>query len=216
MRIAVLVYGRLNECANYENYIDSIGREHDVDFFMSSDNSSEECLNQFLCLYKPLSYDNTKVQYDYDLTKYYRRGETNVHNMICHFTNKNRVFLLLEKYLEGHPVQYDVVLSLRVDVVIQNRLNFNNLVENTIYIPAGGDWVENGLNDQLAYGHLDVMKKYNGINIVDLIQRKLSIIHPESLVFANVRFHGLKLNRVNLDYYKIVKNKNRTPNEYIG
>jgi hypothetical protein len=207
MRIAVLVYGRLNECANnYENYIESIGREHEVDFFMSSDNPPEEYLNQFLSLYKPISYDNSKVQYEYDLKSYNKRGETNLHNMSCHFTNKNRVLLLLETYLVTHPVQYDVVLSLRVDVVIQNHFNFNNLVENNIYIPAGFDWVENGLNDQIAYGHLDVMKKYNGMNVLDLVQRKLSIVHPESLVFANVRFHGLKVNRVNLNY-KIVKNK---------
>ena len=39
MHIAVLIYGRLNHCAEqYENIIKSIGN-HKVDFFVSSDNS---------------------------------------------------------------------------------------------------------------------------------------------------------------------------------
>jgi predicted transcriptional regulator len=75
------------------------------------------------------------------------------------------------------------------------------LDNNTIYIPSGYDYVVNGINDQIAYGKLDVMKKYNYINPVDLLEKKLSIPHPESLNYANINFYKLNIKRPNIKYY---------------
>ena len=71
---------------------------------------------------------------------------------------------------------------------------------NVIYIPKDYDWVVNGLNDQIAYGKIDVMKKYNSINIVELLENNLSIPHPESLNFANIKLNNIIVERVNLIY----------------
>ena len=119
--------------------------------------------------------------------------------MTCHFINKNRVFLLLEEYINKTSIHYDVVISLRIDLVFQNSFDFNNLLDNTIYIPAGNDWLD-GINDQLAYGKIDVMKKYNSINPVNLLEQKLTVPHPESLNLANINFHKLEIKRVNLNH----------------
>jgi hypothetical protein len=76
---------------------------------------------------------------------------------------------------------------------------FDNLKDDTIYIPEGYDW--GGVNDQIAYGKLDVMKKYNSINAVDLLEKNLSIPHPETLNCANINFHKLKIERIHVEYY---------------
>ena len=204
MRIAVLIYGRLNKCVeHYNNIIENISNpQNEVDFFFSSDNASETLVNEFIRLYNPILYNNKAIHYDYDLMKYPgRRSETKFHNMTCHFINKNRVFVLLEEYMNETNIQYDVVVSLRVDCVFQNRFDFNNLKDNTIYIPHGFDWVINGINDQVAYGKMDVMKKYNSINPVYLLEEKLSIPHPESLTFANIHVNKLNIERVNIIYH---------------
>ena len=202
MRIAVLVYGRLNKCVeHYKNILESIGEHNDVDFFMSSDNSSESLLNDFIHLYKPKLYNNSSIKYEYNLHKYPgKRDETNIHNMCCHFINKNRVFLLLEEYKNKENINYDCVISLRIDIVFYNYFTFNNLEDNTIYIPSGRDYINDAINDQIAYGNIDVMKKYNSINPLDLLERRLSIPHPESLHYANIIFHNLQIERVNLEY----------------
>jgi hypothetical protein len=206
MRIAVLVYGRLNKCVEqYDNIIQSLGENNDIDFFLSSDNSSDVLLNDFIRLYKPILYNNDPVKYDYDLNNYPgKRIETNIHNMTCHFINKNRVFLLLEEHISKNNIHYDCALSLRVDCIIKNKFIFDSFEDNTIYIPSGYDHVEYDLceriNDQIAYGKVDVMKKYNSINPVDLLDKKLSIPHPESLVYANIHYHKLNVVRTNLDY----------------
>ena len=201
MRIAILVYGRLNKCVeHYDNTIETVGKHNDIDFFLSSDNSPESLLNDFTRLYKPILYTNNPIKYDYDLSKYPGgHPATNIHNMTCHFINKNRVFLLLEEYINKTSIHYDVVISLRIDLVFQNSFDFNNLLDNTIYIPAGNDWLD-GINDQLAYGKIDVMKKYNSINPVNLLEQKLTVPHPESLNLANINFHKLEIKRVNLNH----------------
>ena len=202
MHIAVLVYGRLNKCVeHYDNIIESIGKHNEIDFFLSSDNSSESLLSDFIHLYKPILYNNEPVHYDYDLGKYPgKRYETNIHNMTCHFINKNRVFLLLEEHTNKNNIHYDCAISLRVDCVIKNNFTLNNLEDNTIYIPFGYDWIENAVNDQIAYGKVDVMKKYNYIDPVDLLERNLSIPHPETLTYANIIFYKLQIERVNMKY----------------
>jgi hypothetical protein len=205
MRIAVLVYGRLNRCVeHYDNILSSIGSTNHIDFFLSSDNQDDALLNDFIRLYKPIAYNNESTQYDYDLEKY--RSEyhsyVKIHNLNCHFINKNRVFLLLEEYINKEDVKYDCVISLRIDCAFQNSFAFDNLEENTIYIPSGNDYAEEGLNDQIAYGKVDVMKKYHSINHVDILEKKLSVLHPESINYANIiHIHKLQVERVSLEYY---------------
>jgi hypothetical protein len=82
MHIAVLVYGRLTKCVeHYDTVLESIGKYNDIDFFCSSDNSSESLVNDFIRLYKPKLYDNSPIQYEYDLGKYPGlQNVTNIHN----------------------------------------------------------------------------------------------------------------------------------------
>lgn len=203
MKIAVLVYGRLNNCdKHYNNIIEKLGNHEVIDFFLSSDNSSESLLKEFVRLYKPILYNNNPIYYGYTLDKYPGlRPETNIHNMICHFYNKNRVFSLMEEFIQKTNIKYDCVVSLRIDCVFQNYFDFNSLKNNTLYVPDGFDYINDALNDQIAYGNEEVMKKYNCINIIDLLEKKLSIPHPESLNYANVLFHKLDIKRVDLKYY---------------
>jgi hypothetical protein len=209
MHIGVLVYGRLNKCIeHYNNIIESIGKDHVIDFFLSSDNSSESLLSDFIKLYKPKLYTNQPIHYDHDLSKNYDLskypiipiGAVNIHNVRCHFININRVFSLIEEYMYTYSINYDIIISLRIDCVFQNNFNFNNVSDNTIYIPSKYDYL-GGINDQLAYGKVDVMKKYSSINPDYLLEKKLSIPHPESLNSANIELYKLNIERVDINYY---------------
>lgn len=208
LNIAVLIYGRLNKCTeHYDNIIDSIGRHNNVDFFLSSDNSSQSLLDDFIRVYKPIKYINKPIYYNCDITKYPNRRpetlDTTIHNMVCHYINKLRVFALLDEYMIQLNRTYDVVLSLRVDCFFHNSFPFDNLVENTIYIPEGYDYGEKCINDQIAYGKVDVMRKYNSIflNIIYFLDNNISIPHSESLHYANIQYHNLQVSRPDIKYY---------------
>ena len=200
MRIALLVYGRLNKCKeHYNNIMDNIGKEHDIDVFLSSDNSVETQLQEFIELYKPISYNNDKIIYNTNLEKYEKPGPTNIDNMTRHFINKKRVFALLELYVKNESITYDIIVSLRIDLVFHNSFNLTSAQPDTIYIPSDNDFID-GINDQVAYGSIDVMKKYMNIYeyIIDLLERKITIAHPESLTLANIKFHKINIIRVKL------------------
>jgi hypothetical protein len=194
MRVAVLIYGRLNACVHhYSNIMESLGQP--VDFFLSSDNSPQQFLDDFIRLYKPILYTNDSIQ-TCDLSHYSgKRHETNLDTMYRHFKNKNRVFKLFET-----KNGYDCVVSLRVDCFFNQKFNLNDLKDNTIYIPEGNDFVDGGINDQIAYGKFDVMEKYNSIDPILLLDQHLSIPHPESLTYANLKYHKLFIQRVKLGY----------------
>jgi hypothetical protein len=195
-----LIYGRLNKC--YKDIIKSVGN-HKVDYFISSDNSNTSDLNNCIELYNPISYTNDSITYKYKFNKYpNKRKETNLDTMTRHFINKQRVFNLLEEHIKTTGSQYDVVLSIRADLKINNRFNFNTK-PNTIYIPRGNDFINYAINDQIAYGSYDVMKKYmNVINNCDkILKGGKSIPHPESLTLANLEINNIKIVRVGLDYY---------------
>lgn len=203
MKIAVLIYGRLNKCVeHYNNIIENIGKDNEIDFFLSSDNSDKSLLNDFISLYKPILYNNDKIYYNFDFTKYEKRFEVNTDNMICHFMNKDRVFKLFQEYIIINNIQYDCVISLRIDCIFRNNFNFNNLLDNTIYIPNGFDFINLGINDQIAYGKIDAIKKYSSIysNLLYILDNKLSIIHPESINYANIHLNKLLIERINLQY----------------
>jgi hypothetical protein len=204
MKIAVLVYGRLRKCGeHYDNIINSIDKENKIDFYMSSDNSPQDELDDFIRLYSPVKYTNDKIEYTCDFSKYPSHESTNFHNMTCHFINKLRVFQLLEEYISQTDIEYDIIISLRVDTVFHNHFDFNYIQENTIYIPNGYDFGWPGINDQIAYGRLSTMEKYNKIllYVPIFLEEKRCISHPESLTYTNIIYHKLEINRVNLGHH---------------
>lgn len=80
--------------------------------------------------------------------------------MTRHFINKDRVFQVFEKYCQERAQPYDVVVVCRVDIMFQGPpLMFRNLCNNHIYIPRGNDFRSAAINDQIAWGSVDVMKR---------------------------------------------------------
>jgi hypothetical protein len=203
MHIAVLVYGRLNKCIeHYDNIIHAIGQDNQIDFFMSSDNSP--IVGDFIKTYNPIAYINEPIEYKLDFGTFNgKRLETNISNMTRHFINKYRVFNLLEEHVKRTSTEYDIIISLRVDLVFQNKIQMTGLEPNTIYIPEGNDFIENAINDQLALGSFQVMKSYSNIymNAFRMLQMGITIPHPESLNYANIVNNNIHIQRFPLKYY---------------
>lgn len=210
MRIALLIYGRLNKAitqfTNIENNIFQNNLNSQIDCFCSSDNSKH--MENFINLYSPKNFINDEIIVTDNLLNYYKfnfntPSETNIKNVIKHFTNKKRVFELMEKYSITNKIKYDVVISYRIDIQLISKFDICNPKYNTIYIPEGQDW-RMGINDQIAYGSQNVMKKYCNIlnNIHIILKYKLSKygFHPENLTLANIKYNNIYIYRFKLSY----------------
>jgi len=193
---AVLVYGRLNKAKeHFKNITDTFG---EVDYFASSDNSPQECLEDFVNLYKPILYTNELIVHSYKLDHYpIIPYETHLDNMVRHFINKKRVFELMKQ----SGKKYNVIISFRIDTMITQPFAFT-IMPRHIYIPIGNDH-RGGINDQIAIGDEPTMEKY--MNIVDtmihLLDTGLSFPHPERLTLVNLLFHQIPILRFKLQYH---------------
>lgn len=207
MKVAVLIYGRLNKAVKrHSNIMSSLSQTvslNDIDFFCSSDNS--DYIEDFITTYNPKDYINDQIIIDEDeLNKYMSyptTRETRVETVLRHFTNKKRVYGIFEEYSEKNNIQYDIIVSLRVDLRIKNFFDFTMPEQNTIYVPYGGDW-RRGINDQIAYGNKEVMKKYCNIieNCFGILSKRITKFHPEGLTLANIKINNITVTRFNLRY----------------
>jgi len=205
MRVAFLFCGRITgykDC--YESFIKhvvtSVGVEYDSFLAHNSENSSAD-IDTFVNLYSVKKFTNEApdVQSFHDLPRDLSTWGLNGFKMFYFW---KRAYELMESYSNSHNVQYDMVIYLRADEIFQSNLNLPSIEKNCIYIPDGFDWLE-GINDQLAIGQTDAMKKFMNVssNIHRIYSDTHRTFHPESYVRLSTNMYGLRVVRFKLDYY---------------
>jgi hypothetical protein len=220
MRIAVLFYGRINKAEDtYKNIVDAIGAENTVDYFLSTGEQSVEQLNTFISLYNPIAYTNEEIHYTYDIpsNSVQPAANCNQHNIICSFINKQRAYRLLEAHIEKSKADYNIVFSLRCDIVFQGKIQYLTIEDDTVYIPKsckGFTYVDfisrlptfsrplKGITDTMAYGNPSVMKKYSNIvdNMIHLLNTGNCWMHPETINYSNIMHNNLEIERFYTDF----------------
>ena len=202
MKVAVLLYGRINKYRDtYESFL-RVFNAHDVDIFYSCDAGEETLVSDFKELYKPVAVCNDKIEYSVDFRQFLDEiPDTHIHNMTLHYINKMRVFQLLQSHIKEMNTHYDIIFSTRLDIIYKGTINFSIPEHDTIHVPEGYDFY--GLNDQIAYGNLEVMSVYMNIfnNALIILQAGKSFLHPETLNMNNMKYNGIMVERFPLDYY---------------
>lgn len=198
LHVAILFFGRSKHFeVTYASLVKSLGNVT-IHVFYSCDNEPEESIQDFIKVCNPVSMINDKIVYDVNFSKYPRLNPeiryTNYDSMTRHFINKKRVFTLLEDHMKTTGATYDMVVSARLDVPINNLPSIEP-AENTVYIPGGNDYC--GINDRFALGNVDSMKKYMMLydTAIPILESKLSSPHPESLTLANIIYTNLQVER---------------------
>jgi hypothetical protein len=201
INVAVLVYGRLKKANDSFLHIkNSLDQYKNVDYFMSSDNANTDDLNNFIKTYNPKAFDNTPKNITNELKIYPRSRLANLNNMLKHFLNKLTVFNLCEDYYLKNNIKYDVILSIRCDIYNVSKFNFNKIIDNHIYVPIIHNYF--GMNDQIAYGNITVMKHYMTIfnNLHTLIIKQKCAVHPETLTLRNLSLKSIHINKIDIFY----------------
>lgn len=214
MRIAVLLYGRINRYKELYIRFRKFFGANDIDIFYSSDATQEEDLQEFIRIYKPVSWCNDKIEASDIFTKLankYRKEEKNYTNnnpytrMYCHFINKKRVFDLLDIYIHNTGSVYDLIVTTRLDLYYLVPLPTIELKEDTIYLPNNHPIP--GVNDHIAIGSYNVMKIYHNIcssaeYIIDNITHDLS---PHLTTYVNLIIHEVKIKLINCPYHLVTE-----------
>ena len=212
MRIAVLFSGRVDGyISNYESLFKGLLKGQEADFFLSHSPELQEDLDGFKKMFNPKILNNDEIVYP-DVSNY--RQSTNVHNTMCMFFNRKRVFEDLKKYMEEKGEQYDLYISCRVDSYNIAEMNydlFQDCTDKEIYIPylpvsspegVLGDY--GGINDQFAIGDFKAMETYMSLydEIIDMLN-KGTILHPETLLLTYLNRKSMNIKRF-IYLYRII------------
>ena len=201
MKIAILFSGRIFRFGNhYNNIMENIVQEHDVDFFLSHSPELDEDLESFYELYKPVALCNDPIP-EFDFTQYpvFPEFTTNRRNITSMLYNRLRLFNLLDTHIKTNNIEYEYIVSYRLDLLSYNKLDYK-IEPNILYIPEGSDHC-GGINDQVAHGTYEPMKIYmNTFNHIDTILLTSGIVHPESINKDNLLLHDVVIQRTPFDY----------------
>ena len=206
MKIAILFSGRLNDnLQQYENIMKNLVMEHDVDFFIShTKNTNKDILQNVINLYKPKKIiENDEIYFNVD--KYNKRTETIKHNVLCMYLSRTKLNDEFKKYVEENNINYEIVIALRIDLIFENNINYNNLIKsienNELCIPTPrNDW--GGINDQIAIGNYYTITEYLNVynSLFELLESGV-ILHPETLLLAYLKKISMKITRFEIKYH---------------
>lgn len=159
----------------YINLLNTFGENNEYDFFLSINPELNEDLTEFIALYNPISICNDPIIYFDDYSKYKKAPETIIHNMICTFINKMRVYKLLEEHINKTNIHYDLVISTRV--TIQYNKKFNEVINDNLNIPYGCDHL-GMIDNKIQINNINSMKKseYYDINLKNFVNDNENII----------------------------------------
>ena len=110
------------------------------------------------------------------------------------FYHENRAFSLIEKDHLKNNKRYDCVLYCRADMNSEDKLVLEIPKPNVIYIPAGEDF--DGINDRLAYGTFDSMKKYCSVINGLISAESMNGMMPESILKRHLDAEKLEVVRI--------------------
>jgi hypothetical protein len=128
----------------------------------------------------------------------HRRPETSVANTLNQWHNNFVGFAIVPNY-------FDVYVRMRADITFSGKIDFDSYdySGNNIYIPQGHNYYD-GVNDQMAFGSYEVMKKYYSVYLHHLeIYQTGKIFHTEGYVTENLKRQGVNIVRLPIDNYVI-------------
>jgi len=124
-KIAILLSGRLTSYdKHYQNIMDNLVQDYDVDFYagISTEPINKKLLDGFLKMYKPKKWkysDKPLLDIEWDKVKANKQMTPIKKNPMYMWRNRDNV----RELLMSSKVNYDWVISTRVDVFYKEKLN---------------------------------------------------------------------------------------------
>ncbi len=91
------------------------------------------------------------------------------------------MFYSIKKSMELMTENYDKIIRMRFDSIIEKPIDIESMTKDAIYIPKGNNF--GGLNDQFAIGPPELMKKYSQTyDAIEKICEAIKTYHPETIL----------------------------------
>lgn len=227
MKVAVCYSGMMRTFPKvYENHLNSLFKNYDCDLYFSfwdiwgngdlwksdyskSDKVTEENIEKILDLYKPFKYEFESHE------KFTNILDEMLKNNVREFPYCSNILSMHYKIskvinmVADSGINYDIVLRIRPDHNFMKPFKFKETKSNVFYtstwpVRCNGT----GMNDQVAYGDIDTMKKYGGFfSHWDILNRGRSSCVPEWMLKEYMDIVGISAeDDENVDHWILSEN----------
>jgi uridine kinase len=213
MKIALLISGYLRTFEyNIENLISNIIQDNDCDIYIHITENEEE--DKYLNKKISLDFLKQKLKPKVMLisSNFHFSDNAKINNLL----NQNYKFYWLNnerKQVEQiENIQYDVVMKIRPDIYLNQKICFNNLEKDKVYIPFDSKIDINKLNyssdpyicDIIAYGTTNCMNKLFDyyLKLNELIESYGFV--NETLLYYYLTIYNISYHLVDIDYTVIL------------
>jgi hypothetical protein len=122
--------------------------------------------------------------------------EYNSNNLYSMFYHQQKAFGMVERDIVNK--EFDCIVFYRADMDSPDKLMIEMPKADTIYIPSGHDY--HGINDRMAYGDFESMKKYsNIINTLTSAKMLNNMNSTEEILKRYLDTQGVEIHRFNFD-----------------
>lgn len=219
MLIAIIMAGHLrglNETSSHIKNKIIIDKDNKYDFYIhysNIDNINESkydnkviTIDEVIKIFNPkcILY-NEEVRFTNDKTK----------NSIL---NQNYKYYLLNKYKNNicirENINYDVVIKIRPDVLLNEQLVIDNIEKNTLYLPLDSKIDKNKLQhpddkyvcDIIAYGSTEIMNKYfDFFNSLEYLITSYGLVN-ETLLYEYLNSINITYKEIDINFIVVLSN----------
>lgn len=197
LKVAILFAGRVKSYENALQTLMAVKNEYNPTYYCSINQAEYDDYLKKFCETLGIPRENVIVEptptpnFLNHVKDYKSNDPKNAYSMFYH---ENNAFGMIERdVLNG--THFDCIMYTRADIDTNDHLHIEMPKDNTIYIP----YIQNfgGLNDRLAYGNFNAMKKY--CNLIKSISApgKMDGMNPESILKKYVEEQKLEITRIN-------------------
>lgn len=177
-------------------------------------NEKKENLNNYLNLpYIDYPFIATIDCNEYITNEYMQNHPTRLKHLLHHiyissmFYTTMKAFYQLKWFSKNNNIKYDLIIKYRSDIIENNKLpDLSNIEDNILYMPLCQRYVEvnflEPVNDQVAIGTYDIMKKYCMVypNIDIYLKNNDMLYHPETILSYHLKYNNIIIKPLNFHY----------------
>ena len=200
------------DCDIYLNLWDVVGAGHvghKYNFF-EEDVISNEQKEKILNLVKPKEFYFESLK-DYETVLNEFRKKINFFESSQPFT-KNILSMCYKikranDMVENSLINYDVVVRMRTDIVLNNKCQINDVLDNnTFYCQSNGSWNDSTIGDLFSYGTPKIMSIFSKLyDNLEEMWKTIEIYNaPEFLLYYYLTTNSIKIEKTSIYVDKIM------------
>jgi hypothetical protein len=208
--IAMFFSGRIKGYEDSYQWLKGFIDQYNMDVFCSINSELDDYHREFIKRFNIKKYHFEIFNVPEKFFAPTIRSYPSIYNVCSMYYNHKKNLDLIKEYQAENAKRYDIIVYMRADIIPSNIGNtFDLIIDDNLHIPDIYDWAD-GLNDQMAYGSLQIMERYCSLfdSIYEYCTKYDILLNGEMLLKFHTEFLKIPIKRFHFLYCLNAKRKN--------